>query len=110
MVRSRQLLEFKRNSNVIELRELMMHFNELMLKIKAYHASLEALSNSDQLTGIPNRRAYEHFVYRAWNRMQRRKAPLRLILCDIDFSSGITTQQGMQTAIRSLGRLPSHSS
>ena len=85
MVRSRQLLEFKRNSNVIELRELMMHFNELMLKIKAYHASLEALSNSDQLTGIPNRRAYEHFVYRAWNRMQRRKAPLGLILCDIDF-------------------------
>ncbi len=85
MVKSRKLIEIKRKFRISEVKDLVLHFNNLILRLKAYHASLEAMSVTDQLTGIPNRRAYEQFAFRAWNRMQRRKTPLAMILCDVDF-------------------------
>jgi diguanylate cyclase (GGDEF)-like protein len=46
---------------------------------------LERLASLDGLTEIPNRRQFDHYLQQEWKRATREKAPLSLILCDIDF-------------------------
>jgi diguanylate cyclase (GGDEF)-like protein len=43
-----------------------------------------ALSNVDELTGIPNRRAIEQIYNAEWNRAIREKKPIGLMMIDID--------------------------
>lgn len=46
---------------------------------------LKRLSNLDGLTGIPNRRHFDEFLAREWNRSVRQGTPFSLIMTDIDF-------------------------
>lgn len=46
---------------------------------------LQDLANTDVLTQIPNRRAFDERLQNEWKRMAREVAPLSLILCDIDY-------------------------
>ncbi|WP_320152133.1 diguanylate cyclase domain-containing protein [uncultured Tolumonas sp.] len=46
--------------------------------------NLEILSNTDGLTGIANRRHFDHMLKQEWNRCQRANTPLSLIMLDID--------------------------
>ncbi|AFZ14879.1 diguanylate cyclase [Crinalium epipsammum PCC 9333] len=46
---------------------------------------LQELANTDVLTQIPNRRAFDERLQNEWKRMAREVAPLSLILCDIDY-------------------------
>ena len=46
--------------------------------------NLEILSNTDGLTGIANRRHFDHMLIQEWNRCQRANTPLSLIMLDID--------------------------
>lgn len=45
---------------------------------------LERLSHSDGLTGIANRRYFNTMLSREFNRMQRQKQPLALLMLDVD--------------------------
>lgn len=46
---------------------------------------LEDLSNNDGLTGIANRRYFDHYLDKEWRRAARYSKTLSLILLDIDF-------------------------
>jgi diguanylate cyclase (GGDEF)-like protein/PAS domain S-box-containing protein len=46
---------------------------------------LEALSATDGLTGIANRRRFDEFFEHEWRRCMREQLPLALVLMDIDF-------------------------
>ncbi len=46
---------------------------------------LEQLASLDGLTGIPNRRQFDHMLQREWQRCQRSGQPLSLIVADVDF-------------------------
>lgn len=46
---------------------------------------LHRLANSDGLTGVANRRCFDEHLEQEWRRMARDKAPLSLILADIDY-------------------------
>ncbi|MBF0621841.1 MAG: GGDEF domain-containing protein [Magnetococcales bacterium] len=61
-----------------ELREL----NDLKDK---YLKEVEALSVTDGLTGIPNRRRFDQFLEFEWRRAHRNATSIAVILMDIDF-------------------------
>jgi diguanylate cyclase (GGDEF)-like protein len=48
------------------------------------NAKLEALSNTDSLTAIANRRNFDQMLAQEWNRALRTGTPLSLILLDVD--------------------------
>jgi diguanylate cyclase (GGDEF)-like protein len=54
------------------------------LELKRYRDSLESLSSTDGLTGIPNRRQFDQAFDREWRRARRKQTPLSLVLMDID--------------------------
>ncbi len=58
-------------------------FAEKMLK--EANERLEHLSASDGLTQVANRRCFDQSLEREWNRLRRTRAPLSLIMCDVDF-------------------------
>lgn len=53
--------------------------------LRVANEELYRLATTDALTGIANRRAFDDNLEREWKRMLREKAPLSLILCDIDY-------------------------
>ena len=46
---------------------------------------LERLAIIDSLTKVANRHRFDQYLEQEWSRMSRRKSPLSLILCDIDY-------------------------
>ncbi|QPJ61477.1 MAG: diguanylate cyclase [Candidatus Nitronauta litoralis] len=52
---------------------------------KKLENELEALSQTDGLTGIDNRRSFDINIEKEWNRASRNQEPLSLILMDIDY-------------------------
>lgn len=47
--------------------------------------NLQLLANLDSLTKLSNRRGFDDYLHNEWERMKRIKAPLSLIMCDVDF-------------------------
>jgi len=47
-------------------------------------AELQRLNGADALTGIANRRAFDDVLQREWRRSQRSRAPLALLMIDVD--------------------------
>ena len=54
------------------------------------------LSTRDGLTGIPNRRHFDEFLAKEWNRAIRSGSKLSLIMCDIDRFKTYNDQYGHQ--------------
>lgn len=52
--------------------------------LRKLNKKLEILSNSDGLTGIPNRRRLNFILDKEWNRSRRKKVPISLMILDID--------------------------
>jgi diguanylate cyclase (GGDEF)-like protein len=53
-------------------------------ELKQTNRQLELLVTVDSLTGLNNRRHFNYHFEQEWKRMIREKAPLSLLLCDID--------------------------
>ena len=64
------------------------------LELKRYRDSLESLSSTDGLTGIPNRRQFDETLEREWRRARRSSLPLSLILMDVDLFKGYNDHYG----------------
>ncbi len=47
--------------------------------------NLQLLANLDSLTKLANRRSFDRYIEQEWERMQRIRSPLSLIMCDVDF-------------------------
>lgn len=65
-------------------RELEALVEERTRALEEANAKLEALSYTDGLTGIANRRAFDRTLVQEWSRAQRSAAPLALIMLDVD--------------------------
>ncbi|KJR41871.1 response regulator receiver modulated diguanylate cyclase [Candidatus Magnetoovum chiemensis] len=55
------------------------------LSLKKHRDMLNILASTDGLTEIPNRRAFDEYYIKEWNRAVRRKSSLSLLLIDIDY-------------------------
>ncbi|WP_410244029.1 diguanylate cyclase domain-containing protein [Arthrospira sp. PCC 8006] len=58
---------------------------ELYHQLQMAHQELEKVYNLDALTGIPNRRHFDHVLQQEWLQLQREQQPLSIIMCDIDY-------------------------
>ena len=67
-------------------RQLAIAINqaELYQTIAENNQKLQELTLIDGLTGIANRRKFDRYLESEWKRLARERAPLSLILCDID--------------------------
>ncbi|MGV7210055.1 diguanylate cyclase domain-containing protein [Oxalobacteraceae bacterium A2-2] len=55
---------------------------------------LQKLAALDALTGIANRRRYDETLQLEWQRAQRERAPLSLMLCDVDYFKSYNDSYG----------------
>lgn len=59
--------------------------SELYLQLQQANRDLEQLSTTDALTQVANRRRFDEYLLKEWQRLNRDQAPLALILCDVDY-------------------------
>lgn len=64
--------------------EAFRFLRESQQKLADANLQLQKLAALDGLTGIGNRRAFDDTALREWQRGQRSKKPLSMLLCDVD--------------------------
>ena len=90
-------------------RELEALVEERTWALEEANKKLEALSNTDALTGVANRRSFDHMLAQEWDRGQRAGTPLALIMLDVDLFKHFNDHYGhlagdacLQTLARAL--------
>ncbi|HTQ72261.1 MAG TPA: GGDEF domain-containing protein [Acidocella sp.] len=94
----------KLSSQTTELLEL----RRTLVGLSQANARLGQQNMTDSLTGIPNRRAYDHKLAAETSRAQRTGEALSLLLVDIDHFKGYNDEYGHpagDTALQSVARL-----
>ncbi len=72
----------QRVRNLIKQSDLIK--NQLS-ELQQANQNLKLLANIDSLTKLSNRRDFDRYIEQEWERMQRIRSPLSLIMCDVDF-------------------------
>ncbi len=86
-------------------RELETLVEERTAALEDAKTKLEALSNTDGLTGIANRRAFDGMLAQEWKRGQRAGTPLALIMLDVDHFKKFNDRYGHPAGDRCLQAL-----
>ncbi len=81
---------------ITELQKLRDAYNELVYIARQQQARLEQLSNTDRLTGLPNRRAFDELLEKTWRRLLRHQQAAALVLVDIDYFKRYNDHYGHQ--------------
>ena len=71
------------------------------------NAELHAISLTDRLTGIPNRRAYDIRLNELWDLTQERRDPLSAVMVDVDHFKRLNDTHGHPYGDRVLQRIAS---
>lgn len=66
---------------------------------------LSELAERDGLTGLFNRRSFDHYLSRLWRQSQREQAQLTILLIDIDFFKDFNDQNGHQAGDDAMKRV-----
>lgn len=77
-------------------RELEGMIEERTQELKQANQKLKELSNTDALTGIANRRYFDHMLVQEWNRTKRSKHPISLLMIDVDYFKSFNDRYGHQ--------------
>jgi len=85
-----------------ELGQLAAAFNRMGEDLARTHERLEYLSLHDELTGLPNRRAFHRYVEEELARAERFTQPFGLIILDLDHFKQVNDRHGHQTGDRVL--------
>lgn len=86
-------------------RELETLVEERTAALEEARKKLEAQSNTDGLTGIANRRAFDDALAQEWNRGLRASTPLALLMLDVDFFKHFNDRYGHPAGDRCLRAL-----
>ena len=82
--------------DLLELRQRDLQLNEEKDKAENLAEKLLILSTRDGLTGIANRRHFDEYLAKEWNRSVRSGSQISLILCDIDHFKTYNDHYGHQ--------------
>ncbi|MFN5047790.1 diguanylate cyclase domain-containing protein [Roseateles sp.] len=85
-----------------EVAELAKGTNALLAIIADQVQALEALTRSDPLTGLANRRGFDEYLEQALNQSRRDGRPLCLLLADVDFFKRYNDHYGHQQGDQAL--------
>ena len=80
---------------------------ELVAELKAVSEHLKLTSRLDGLTGIANRAHLDDSLARAWRRCHRARAPLSLVLVDVDYFKQFNDHYGHQLGDQCLQQVAS---
>ncbi len=75
------------------------------LNAKGTQDRITALSRTDELTGIANRRRFDEALGVEWRRNLRQRTPLALVMCDIDYFKAFNDRHGHVAGDRCLRRV-----
>jgi diguanylate cyclase (GGDEF)-like protein len=92
-------------TEVTELVRREQQLTELNAQLAEAHAQVEALSQTDALTGIANRRRFDTRLGEEWTRLVRHDATLGLLLVDIDHFKHYNDHHGHQQGDACLRRV-----
>ena len=76
---------------------IAIHQSKLYQQLEKANQQLQLLAFFDSLTQVANRRHFDQYLDQEWQRMAREKAPLSLILCDIDYFKTYNDTYGHQS-------------
>lgn len=74
-------------------------------ELEAANRQLETLSITDELTGLANRRRFDHYWTEEWQRAVRQGTPLAVIMIDVDHFKNYNDHYGHQSGDACLRRL-----
>jgi diguanylate cyclase (GGDEF)-like protein len=75
-------------------RDLQVQIRQLTQELENANSRLEELATQDELTGIPNRRAFNERLDMEWRRAIRRGSVLSLLFLDIDALAPFNSRYG----------------
>lgn len=97
-------------------KQIIFQFGQIIetsLELETANQQLKRLTEIDGLTQIANRRAFDAALDREWSRSRREKAPLSLLLCDIDrfkdyndFNGHLKGDQALKSIAKTLEKIP----
>lgn len=96
MIHRGELSPLTETSTIVDFQKLITSFNQLVSIVNQQQQALEALALKDGLTGIANRRAFEHHLSLSWSLTQRNTLPLAIVMLDIDFFKHYNDNLGHQ--------------
>jgi diguanylate cyclase (GGDEF)-like protein len=73
---------------------LQSRYMQAEQELHAARDKMEAMSLTDSLTGIANRRSFDRTLEVEWRRAIRRKSPLSLLMIDVDFFKNLNDKYG----------------
>ena len=73
------------NHGLKEFHYLANNFNRMKGIVRNSMKDLEKISLMDSLSGLANRRHFDHSLELVWQRFIRQQKPFSLVLCDIDY-------------------------
>jgi diguanylate cyclase (GGDEF)-like protein len=76
-----------------------------LIELYSSRQSLQDEAGRDKLTGIANRRTFDDTLEREWRRAQRYRAPLSLVMVDVDFFKKYNDRYGHQAGDECLARV-----
>lgn len=85
-------MRVRRISNTVPSKAVIAH--EDVTPMKSTEQTLRALTQHDALTGLANRRFFEETLLKEWSRAVRDKAPIALLMLDIDFFKKLNDRYG----------------
>jgi diguanylate cyclase (GGDEF)-like protein/PAS domain S-box-containing protein len=77
----------------------------IALQQSALYQETRRLSRVDRLSGIANRRWFDHYLNRMWKQHRREQIPLALVLSDVDYFKAYNDSYGHLAGDRSLRTL-----
>ncbi|HIJ59104.1 MAG TPA: diguanylate cyclase [Nitrospirae bacterium] len=83
MIRIRSVLSLK--YEIKRRKALERNLNDLVRQLEHTNNMLQLISSQDGLTGIANRRYFDHFLSNEWRRALRNASSISLLMIDIDF-------------------------
>jgi diguanylate cyclase (GGDEF)-like protein len=93
------------NVPVLALAKLLAAEAGLTMQRVALHAELEAIARTDELTGLPNRRAWQEQLSREMARVARSGESLAVAMLDLDYFKSYNDSHGHQTGDMLLKRV-----
>jgi len=82
------------NRSLRQTWELRFDKEDLVTALTKAHDSLTVLADTDGLTGLANRRRFDVVLETEFSRLRRSRAPLSLILLDVDFFKNFNDHYG----------------
>jgi diguanylate cyclase (GGDEF)-like protein len=84
---------------------IAIHQGELYEQLETANMRLQQISSLDALTQVGNRYLFNSTLEREWQRLQRVRDPLALLLCDVDFFKGFNDNYGHPAGDRCLKQI-----